>query len=108
MAESTCSLGRAALSAQKEGTQLGLLTWAEAGEELQGILRNNRLPSCPSHLYNEMLIMSSVQDHRIRLLSKYPLTTYYVIGILLGAGDTKINRKHSLSKKAHSSSQNRH
>ena len=49
-----------------------------------------------------MVIMCSVQEYRIHLLSKYALTTCYILGILLGAGDTKNNRTHSLSKRAHS------
>lgn len=46
--------------------------------------------------------MCSVQEYRIHLLRKYSLTTYYILGILLVAGNTKINRTHSLSKRAHS------
>lgn len=44
----------------------------------------------------------SQHKYRIHLLSKYSLTTYYILVILLGAGDTKINRTHPISKRVHS------
>ena len=43
--------------------------------------------------------MFSVQNTGFIYLANYSLTTYYILVILLGAGDTKINRTHSISKR---------